>query len=158
MMKTYVFAAALALALAACGQPAETPAPTAAQEPSDTRPFPDDAPRVYFANLSDGDTVSSPFRVVFGLSGMGVAPAGTEAPDTGHHHLLIDAALSAEERAYAIPASDNHLHFGGGQTETVVTLPPGDHTLQLVFGDRGHALFNPSIESEAITINVRPAE
>ncbi len=157
-MKTYVFAAALALS--ACGQAAEapTPAPTAAQDASETRPFPDDAPRVYFANLSDSDTVRSPFRVVFGVSGMGVAPAGVETPNTGHHHLLVDATLSAEERAYAIPASDNHLHFGGGQTETVLTLPPGDHTLQLVFGDRGHSLFNPSIESEVITINVDPAE
>src|SRR5690606_2638805 len=120
MMKTYVFAAALALS--ACGQAAEapTPAPTAAQDASETRPFPDDAPRVYFAKLSDSDTVRSPFRVVFGVSGMGVAPAGVERPNTGHHHLLVDATLSAEERAYAIPASDNHLHFGGGQTETVL--------------------------------------
>lgn len=155
-MRQYLLAAAFAVGLGACGQTADTPgAPVVRQEAPETRPFPDGAARVYFANLSDGDTVSSPFRVVFGLSGMGVAPAGVDATNTGHHHLLIDATLSAEERAYAIPADDTHMHFGGGQTETVLTLAPGEHTLQLVFGDRGHTLFNPSVESEVITVNVR---
>lgn len=159
-MKKYVFAAALALVLGACGQAADRPAAiaTATQEEPETLPFPDGRPRAYFVNLANGDSVRTPFRVVFGLSGMGVAPAGVDASNTGHHHLLIDATLSAEERAYAIPADDNHVHFGGGQTEAVLTLPPGEHTLQLVLGDRGHTLFNPSVESEVITINVHAAE
>ncbi|WP_170562079.1 DUF4399 domain-containing protein [Ruegeria atlantica] len=116
--------------------------------------------RVYFVNLSDGDTVSSPVTVVFGLSGMGVAPAGTEAENTGHHHLLIDRPPIGEgedgvdELAYGLPADDNHLHFGGGQTETTVELSPGTHTLQLVLGDAGHVPHSPPIVSQVITINV----
>ena len=116
--------------------------------------------RVYFVNLSDGDTVSSPVTVVFGLSGMGVAPSGTEAENTGHHHLLIDRPPigegedGIEELAYGLPADDNHLHFGGGQTETTLDLPPGEHTLQLVLGDAGHVPHSPPIFSEVITITV----
>ena len=92
--------------------------PVAAQTPSPA------GAKIYFINLKDGDTVSSPFLVQFGLSGMGVAPAGVEKPNTGHHHLLIDAAaLTAEQMKEPIPADDSHKHFGGGQTETMVTLP-----------------------------------
>jgi hypothetical protein len=111
--------------------------------------------KVYFINLKDGDTVNSPFLVQFGLSGMGVAPAGVEKPNTGHHHLLIDAALTAEQMKEPIPADSNHVHFGGGQTETIVTLPPGTHTLQLVLGDWTHIPFAPPVMSEPITITVR---
>lgn len=116
--------------------------------------------RVYFVNLADGDTVSSPVTVVFGLSGMGVAPAGTEAENTGHHHLLINRPPIGEgedgldELAYGLPADDNHVHFGGGQTEATLELPAGQHTLQLVLGDAGHVPHSPPIVSEVITINV----
>ena len=110
--------------------------------------------KAYFINLKDGDTVNSPFLVQFGLSGMGVAPAGVEKPNTGHHHLLIDAALTAEQMKEPIPADSNHVHFGGGQTETMVTLPPGTHTLQLVLGDWTHIPFVPPVMSEPITITV----
>jgi Domain of unknown function (DUF4399) len=110
---------------------------------------------VYFINLKDGDTVTSPFKVQFGLTGMGVAPAGVEKPNTGHHHLIIDTTLSADELKAPIPADDKHKHFGGGQTETMVTLPPGKHTLQLVLGDWTHIPFNPSIMSPVITVTVK---
>jgi len=110
---------------------------------------------VYFINLKDGDTVSNPFKIQFGLSGMGVAPAGVEKPNTGHHHLLIDTTLSAEELKQPIPADDKHKHFGGGQTETVLTLPPGKHTLQLVLGDWSHVPFNPPVMSPVITVTVK---
>ena len=90
---------------------------------------------VYFIDLKDGDTVKGPFKIQFGLSGMGVAPAGVEKSNTGHHHLLIDTTLTPEQAKEPIPADDHHLHFGGGQTETTLTLPPGRHTLQLVLGD-----------------------
>ena len=123
--------------------------PVAAQTPSPANA------KVYFINLKDGDTVNSPFLVQFGLSGMGVAPAGVEKPNTGHHHLLIDAALTAEQMKEPIPADSNHVHFGGGQTETMVTLPPGTHTLQLVLGDWTHIPFAPPVMSEPITITVR---
>lgn len=115
---------------------------------------------VYFVTLADGDTVQSPVTVVFGLRGMGVAPAGTEQENTGHHHLLIDRPPigegegGADELAYGLPADENHLHFGGGQTEVTLQLAPGEHTLQLVLGDAGHVPHNPPIVSEVITITV----
>ena len=110
---------------------------------------------VYFINLKDGDTVTSPFKVQFGLSGIGVAPAGTENPKTGHHHLIVDATLSPDELKNPLPADAKHVHFGGGQTETMVTLPPGTHTLQLVLGDWQHIPFNPPIVSQVIRITVK---
>jgi hypothetical protein len=110
---------------------------------------------VYFINPKDGDTVTSPFKVQFGLSGMGVAPAGVEKPNTGHHHLIIDATLSPEELKEPIASDAKHLHFGGGQTETMVTLPAGQHTLQLVLGDWTHIPFNPPIVSPVITVTVK---
>ena len=116
--------------------------------------------KVYIVNLADGAEVSSPVMVVFGLSGMGVAPAGTEKENTGHHHLLIDRPPlgqgedGADELSYGIPADENHLHFGGGQTETMVELTPGTHTLQLVMGDMGHVPHSTPIVSDVITITV----
>jgi hypothetical protein len=110
---------------------------------------------VYFISPKDGDAVTSPFKVQFGLSGMGVAPAGVEKPNTGHHHLIIDATLSPEELKEPIANDAKHLHFGGGQTETMVTLPPGQHTLQLVLGDWSHVPFNPPLMSPVITVTVK---
>ncbi len=111
--------------------------------------------RVYFINLKDGDTVSSPVKIQFGLSGMGVAPAGVDKPNTGHHHLLIDTKLLPEEMKGAIPADGKHLHFGGGQTEAMVTLTPGQHTLQLVLGDWSHIPHDPPVMSDVITVTVK---
>ena len=108
--------------------------------------------RVYFINLKDGQKVKSPFLVQFGLSGMGVAPAGVEKPNTGHHHLLIDADLPPLDQP--IPNDANHLHFGAGQTEAAVTLPLGKHKLQLLFGDFRHVPHDPPLMSEPITVNV----
>jgi Domain of unknown function (DUF4399) len=108
---------------------------------------------VYIISPKDGDTVTSPFRVQFGLSGMGVAPAGVETPNTGHHHLLIDANESLDPNE-PIPQDKKHLHFGAGQTEALIELPPGKHTLQLVLGDRSHHLFHPPLMSDVITVNV----
>jgi hypothetical protein len=121
-----------------------------------TAVHPDAGPAVYFVNIKDGDTVTSPFRVVFGVYGMGIAPALTAKENTGHHHLLIDTELSDEEKQFAIPNDAQHMHFGGGQTETVLQLPAGQHTLQLVFGDLNHEVFKPnSIQSPKITITVK---
>jgi hypothetical protein len=110
---------------------------------------------VYFINLKDGDTVTSPFKVQFGLTGMGVAPVGTQTPNTGHHHLLIDTNLSDEELKKPVASDPKHVHFGGGQTETMVTLPPGGHTLQLVLGDWSHIPHNPPVMSAVITVTVK---
>ena len=110
---------------------------------------------VYFINLQDGDTVTSPFKVQFGLTGMGVAPAGMDKEKTGHHHLLVDTTLSAEEMKGAIPVDAKHMHFGGGQTEAMVTLPAGLHTLQLVFANWSHIPFDPPVMSPVIKITIK---
>ena len=88
---------------------------------------------VYIISPKDGDTVTNPFRVQFGLSGMGVAPAGVDTPNTGHHHLLIDENEPLDPNE-PIPQDKTHLHFGAGQTEALIELSPGKHTLQLVLG------------------------
>ena len=111
-----------------------------------------DAPELYFVSPADGATVSGPVHVVFGLRGMGVAPAGVQHANTGHHHLVIDAPLPPAGKP--IPANDHYRHFGGGQTEAVIELPPGEHTLQLVLGDHMHVPFEPMVVSEKITITV----
>lgn len=145
-MKTLMIAALVAL----LGLPALAEGPTPANPDA----------RVYFVNLKDGDTVASPVTVVFGLSGMGVAPAGTEKDMTGHHHLLIDrpplgqGADGAEELANGLPSDDHHRHFGAGQTEVTLELPAGTHTLQLVLGDAGHVPHADPVMSEVITITV----
>lgn len=108
---------------------------------------------VYFVNLRNGMVVNNPVRVVFGLSGMGVAPAGVDKPGTGHHHLLVDVA--AWDANAPLPANDQHRHFGMGQTEVTLTLPPGPHTLQLVLGDQNHIAHHPPVMSERITVQVR---
>jgi uncharacterized protein DUF4399 len=130
-------AATLAATLATAG---ETPAPADA--------------KVYFIGLKDGDTVTSPVTIRFGLSGMGIAPAGTEAPNTGHHHLIIDDKIEGEALNEAIPVDEHHIHFGKGQTEASVTLSKGSHTLQLVLGDWSHVPHKPPVMSDRITINV----
>jgi hypothetical protein len=116
-------------------------------------PAPADA-RVYIISPADGDVVSSPVTVKFGLSGMGVAPAGVEKAATGHHHLLIDLE-TLPDPGQPLPADDHHKHFGGGQTETTVDLAPGQHTLQLIMGDHNHVPHDPPVVSDKITITVK---
>ncbi len=102
--------------------------------------------------------MSNPVVVKFGLSGMGIAPAGLQGEataNTGHHHLLIDKELKGEELNQPIPADDSHVHFGKGQTEATVTLPPGQYTLQLIFADWTHMPHNPAVMSERVTISVK---
>ena len=108
---------------------------------------------LYIGWPNDGETVKSPFKVWFGLRNMGVAPAGIDKAGTGHHHLLIDTDLPPLDEP--IPNNQNHIHFGAGQTETVIELPPGTHTLQLILGDAGHVPHNPPVISKKITITVR---
>lgn len=108
---------------------------------------------LYFINLKNGDTVTSPVNVQFGLKGMGVAPAGVEKAATGHHHLLVDVA-ELDVNA-GIPVSDQHRHFGLGQTEASIALKPGVHTLQLVLGDHNHIPHHPVVMSDRITVTVK---
>ncbi|RLA41183.1 MAG: rod shape-determining protein RodA [Gammaproteobacteria bacterium] len=109
---------------------------------------------VYIISPQNGETVQSPVTIKFGLKGMGVAPAGVDKPDTGHHHLLIDLVAVPTIDA-PIASDDQHRHFGGGQTETEVELSPGQHTLQLLLGDKNHIPHDKPVLSEKITINVK---
>lgn len=109
--------------------------------------------KLYFITPKDGERIKGPVTVRFGLSNMGVAPAGMDKENTGHHHLLINlSALPALDQP--LPANDQIKHFGGGQTETVLQLPPGTHTLQLLLGDKLHIPHQPAVLSEKITITV----
>ncbi len=141
MFRAAAFAAALATAAAGAAWAQKTPAP--------------DGAKVYFINLKDGDTVTGPVFVQFGLSGMGVAPAGTEVENTGHHHLLINVDFDTVDLDAPLPADDNHRHFGGGQTEATIELAPGTYKLQLLVGDLNHIPHDPPIASETITVTVK---
>lgn len=138
--------AAAALTVASAIHAQDTPAPEGAA--------------LYFIGLEDGTEVTSPLTIQFGLRGMGVAPAGVEQPDTGHHHLFVnrppfgEGEFGTEELELGIPSDENHIHFGGGQTETTLELPAGQHTLQLVLGDHGHVPHDPPVTSDVITITV----
>ena len=110
--------------------------------------------KVYFITPENGQTVTQTFKVKFGLSGMGVAPAGTNREKTGHHHLLIDTDTLPDMQR-PLPATDKLKHFGGGQTETELSLPPGTHTLQLLLGNYVHIPHDKPVMSEKITITVK---
>ena len=118
-----------------------------------TTPSPNGA-QAYFITPNDGDTVDRTFTVRFGLKGMGIAPAGIDIPNTGHHHLLIDGT-NLPILSKPMPLGDMVKHFGGGQTETELTLEPGQHTLQLILGDKRHIPHNPPVISDQITITVK---
>lgn len=129
------------LLLPAAAMAGETPAP------------PDAYLYIGFPNNGQVLPAGKPFRVWFGLRNMGVAPKDVKFPKTGHHHLLIDVDLPPMDKE--IPNDRNHLHFGAGETETMVELPPGKHTLQLLMGDDKHIPTNPPVYSKKITIYVK---
>ena len=132
--------------------PAE-PAPAAEAVALPRTPSPEGA-MVYIVSPGDGDTVTSPVRVVFGLTGIGVAPAGIQMENTGHHHVLVDTEL--QNMGLPIPADEQNVHFGLGQTEAELELSPGTHTLQLVLGDHLHIPHDPPLMSEVVTVEVQP--
>ena len=143
-IKTAFSAAFIAIGLSTLAIAQETPSPAGS--------------KVYFINLKDGDTVSSPVVVKFGLVGMGIAPAGLQGEataGTGHHHLLINKELIGAALKDPIPMDDNHRHFGKGQTEATIALPVGTHTLQLVLADWTHIPHSPPVMSERIKIIVK---
>ena len=152
----------LLMLIAGCGAPeggGEAPVAEPAQDSSrapvalERAPAPADA-LAYFVVPSDGDTVTNPVTVQFGLEGMQVAAAGTFEEGSGHHHLLIDTGMPPLDQP--IPKDEKHLHFGDGQTETTVELSPGEHTLLLVLGDGNHVPHDPPVVSKLITITVEP--
>jgi len=145
----------------ACGrqEPAAPAAPPSATAPGAAPAAPTRQPApagamAYIIEPADGARVTSPVRVVFGLKGFGVAPAGVDRNDAGHHHLLVDAGMPAN-LALPLPNDEQHRHFGGGQTEVELTLPPGRHTLQMVVGDHLHIPHDPPIASSVVTIEVQ---
>ena len=142
--KCLVWAAMIAAAMVVFG-------PAYAQTRGGPGPSPPGA-AVYFIGIKNGDTLPTKPTIHFGLRNMSVAPAGIDRPNTGHHHLIIDAPLPPLDKP--IPNDFNHLHFGAGQTEAQVTLTPGKHTLQLLLGDKDHIPHTPPVFSERITVNV----
>ncbi|HEX2492595.1 MAG TPA: DUF4399 domain-containing protein [Steroidobacter sp.] len=135
---SFALVAAGLIAAGALAQAKRTPSPAGAE--------------VYFIAPRDGETVSSPVAVKFGIRGMAVAPAGVASDNSGHHHLIVDADLPPLDAP--IPADAHHLHFGKGQTETTLELKPGKHTLQLLLGDSLHIPHEPPVRSKQITIAV----
>jgi hypothetical protein len=121
--------------------------------PEMTRQAAPESAEAYIQSPLDGDVVTAPFIVRFGLKGVGVAPAGVQLPNTGHHHLLVDVT-EMPSFDLPLPANANVVHFGLGQTETELNLPPGQHTLQLVLGDWLHTPHDPPVTSEVITVTV----
>jgi len=142
MRHILVAAVLLAATLQAGAQPSPAPAPASTNA------------QVYFIWPHDGSVINGgKFWVRMGLRNMGVAPKGTAVPNTGHHHLLIDTGLPS--MTAPIPNDRNHLHFGAGETEARIELPPGTHTLQLLLGDKDHVPHKPPVVSKPITITVR---
>jgi hypothetical protein len=131
--------AALVLAASSVALAERTPSPAGAE--------------VYIVSPKDGAKVKGPVTVIFGLKGMGIAPAGIKFDNTGHHHLLIDTDVPADLSA-PLAADEHNVHFGKGQTQTTLTLPPGKHTLQLVLADSLHTPHDPAVISKKITIVV----
>jgi hypothetical protein len=125
--------------------------PVAAWADGERTPAPVGA-KVFIIEPADGATVSSPVTVKFGAENVEIAPAGTDNPNSGHHHLLIDA--EASDVNSAVPSDDHHIHYGKGQTEASIALTPGKHTLQLLLGDKNHIPHDPPVESKAVTITV----
>ena len=111
------------------------------------------SPKVYFIEPANGALVQETFKVKFGLENFGVAPSGYDIPNTGHHHLLIDTTLA--DLKSPIPADSKHIHFGKGQTETMITLDKGEHQLTLVMGNFAHIPHDEPIISETITVIVK---
>jgi hypothetical protein len=144
-MKRLLILAFLALPLAACGE-STPPAPKSTPSPKGAK--------VFFIEPKNGAEVTSPVTVKFGIEGMEVAPAGTEKPNSGHHHVLIDTRL-AENYQGPLPMDDSHKHFGKGQTEAALELRPGKHTLQMVLGDHNHVPHDPPVVSEVISVTVK---
>lgn len=163
--KSSLLLAVLVAGLAACGQDEELTAPPTPEQTKTQAPAPEPevapAPRkeamAYFIAPAHEAEVSSPVRIKFGLLGMDVAPAGTETPNTGHHHLLIDVD-ELPPLDMPIPSDEHHHHFGKGQTEVMLDLPPGEHTLRLLLGDGNHVPHDPPVVSEPITITVIAVE
>jgi len=156
MRSTFV-ATLMVLSLAACGDNSTPAHEEVHKEGAPSAEAPARTPsqagaRVFLIEPVNGATVKSPITVKFGIEGMDLAPAGSEEPNSGHHHLLIDTELKDFDAP--IPADDQHRHYGKAQTEAIIELPPGKHTLQDVLGDRNHIPHDPPVQSEVITINV----
>ena len=145
-MRRAIAATLLVLSLAACGDSG-----TPASDASGRTPSPPGA-KVFIIEPVNGATVKTPVTVKFGVEGLEVVPAGTDKPNSGHHHLLIDTKL-ADDNA-PVPSDANHIHYGKAQTEAQIELSPGKHTLQDLFADQNHVPHNPPLQSDVITITV----
>jgi hypothetical protein len=164
-MKPHILIFALPIVFAACGdKPADEavesaqpvtsmPAETeTAEMPVIERTASVEGAKVFFITPADGATVANPISIEFGIAGMDVVKAGNDQANSGHHHLLIDTDLP--DLGLPIPADEHHVHFGDGSTSTQISLPPGEHKLQMLLGDYLHIPHNPPLTSAQITITV----
>ena len=119
----------------------------------DALPAIPDGAKVFFKNLKNGETVTSPVKVEMGATGISIDSAGTVKPNSGHFHLLIDAGDSTAA-GVVVPKDSTHLHYGNAQKEATIKLTPGKHTLALQFADGIHRSYGSKL-SEAITLNVK---
>jgi hypothetical protein len=144
------------IGVVACGRPGAEQAPAPEEAPAAEVAPPEEQAvtrRVFFRSPADGATVTSPVKLSFGVEGMELRPAGDLAPNTGHHHLIVaDAGIPA---GTAVPADETHIHFGQGQTEAEVPLPPGTHRLTMQFADGNHVSYGEPMAA-TITITVAP--
>lgn len=147
--KLFAAASVVAASIALVGL---APAPARAQDKLELTKAPRDA-QVYFHNVREGMRIPQRYTVRIGLRNMGVAPAGVDQPETGHHHLLVD--VDTLPKGEPIPNDFNHIHLGNGQTEVQLNLTPGKHTLQLLLGDHRHVPHDPPVRSPKITVTVR---
>jgi hypothetical protein len=143
--------------ISACGQqdaaaPAENEPMVAEQPAALPRTASAEAARLFFITPADGETVTNPVSVQFGLEGMSVVAAGVNEAHSGHHHLLVDTDLP--ELGLPIPADASHIHFGDASTATELTLEPGEHTLRLLLGDHLHIPHDPPVMSDTITVTI----
>ncbi len=165
MFKKLFFTGMIAVGLAACNNGSGEAATEegmhdhdheameeAAETAGDDAVYVPEGARVFFANLNDGDTVSSPVFIQFGIEGMEVKPAGEIVKGTGHHHIIIDGSF--DPKGEVVAADDTHIHFGGGQTETEQELTPGEHTLTMQFANGIHQSYGEQM-SATITVYVK---
>lgn len=157
MGKTLILTLAVIMVVSACDNQSAVPVVETVEEAkSEVVSLVSKAPegaKVFILSPQDGAVVPSTFDVTFGLAGMGVAPAGIDMENTGHHHILIDVD-ELPDMSMPLPTTENIVHFGGGQTQTTLTLSPGTHTLQLLLGNHLHVPHDQPVLSEKITITV----
>jgi hypothetical protein len=155
MTAARLLASLLALAFLAPVLPASAGEPEVIAHPWVVPPF-NREPQAYFTNVKDADVIEAPFVLRFGLSMRGLVPAGKTVDRAGHHHLLVNQPLPLDFKK-PLPFTEKYIHFGKGQMEHVVDLPPGSYTFNLLLADQGHIPYFVYSKPVRLTIAQRRA-